>query len=70
MTEDTLDRVSAAARRLKAYEEVTRIARQALYAAVSDASADGHPTMTIASSAGWRTKKAVYDAIRAARSSA
>lgn len=70
MTDDALDRVATAAHRLKMSEAVTKIARHDLYAAVSDASAAGHPTMTIASSAGWRTKKAVYDAIRAARSSA
>lgn len=40
-------------------------ARTDLYRAVHAATLAGVPTMAIADAAGWKTKKAVYDACRA-----
>jgi hypothetical protein len=62
--DDALDAVRTAAARLAALTASVDKARADLYAAVHGATLTGAPTMTVADAAGWRTKKAVYDACR------
>lgn len=65
--EEALDRVKTSAHRLKLAETVTKTARTELYRSVLHAADSGCATMAVAAAAGWRTKKAVYDACRSVR---
>jgi len=62
--DSALDDVRTAAARLFALTASVDKARADLYSAVHAATLYGAPTMTVASAAGWKTKKAVYDACR------
>lgn len=64
-----LEVVRQAAADLRDLETKAAKARAFLYGAVSDAHLTGVRVVEIAEAAGWRTKKAVYDACRAARGS-
>jgi sugar phosphate permease len=61
--ESLLRNVEAARDYLRARTNAVSVARMGLYAQVSAAAQAGIPVGEIAASAGWKTKKAVYDAI-------
>lgn len=63
--ESLLRNVEAARDYLNARTNAVNVARQGLYAQVAEAARAGLPVGEIASAAGWKTKKAVYDAVHA-----
>lgn len=65
--ESLLRNVEAARDYLKARTNAVNVARQSLYAQVAEAARAGVPVGAIASAAGWKTKKAVYDAVAIAK---
>lgn len=62
-----IERVEASRRTLSHAQRLVREARINLYEAIAVASEEGHGTRELAEAAGWKTKKAVYDAIQAVR---
>lgn len=64
MRASAIDRVATERHRLTSLTMSADRARADLYRAVHAATLAGVPTMVVADAAGWKTKKAVYDACR------
>lgn len=62
MTTDPIGAVRRARDELVDRQRAVDDARQDLYRAVAAASSAGLPPMVVAEAAGWKTRKAVYDA--------
>ena len=62
MTTQPIDAVRRARDELVDRQRAVDDARQDLYRAVAAASESGLPPRVVAEAAGWRTRKAVYDA--------